>query len=132
MTIFHLTFVFVSPFLQAKREPRGINIHPLEQKNCPCSLFTHNLLTTNSLCKNKSQSMGNYLDIIFLYRIICFCNVFAVCLIKAASRSHSVILSSILISPQHYSWLPLTVKNWNEKSHFRYNLWALNSFLRQR
>ena len=68
--------------------------------------------------------MGNYLDIIFFYRIICFCKVFAWCLIKAKSRTYSIILYSILISPQHYLWLTLTVKNENEKSHLKYNLWA--------
>lgn len=83
-----------------------------KKKICPCSLFICLQLGNNkhSLCRNKSQSMGNCLEIICLYRIICFCNGFAVHLIKAVSRAHLIILSSILISVQQYSWLPFTVK----------------------
>lgn len=39
LSTFHLTFVFVALFLQAKRDPRGTSIHELTQKKCQCSLL---------------------------------------------------------------------------------------------
>lgn len=52
LSIFHFTFVFVVPFLQAKRDPRVTNVHLLTQKNCPCSLIIRLQLDNNkhSLC----------------------------------------------------------------------------------
>lgn len=48
---FHLTFVFMAPFLQAKRDPRGTSVHVLTQKKNAnvAYLFACNLAITNTV-----------------------------------------------------------------------------------
>lgn len=97
----NITVVFVAPFLQLNRDSRSTFSPPLAENKYPHSLFIFLQLGNNKhiLCKNKSHSMGNYLEIIFIYRIFWFDTFFEVCLINIISQPHSVILLASTFHP---------------------------------
>lgn len=87
-------------------------IHPcIGTKQIPLAyLLDCNLATTNIFYVKINHIAWEIIWRLYYLQNYLVWNIFGGCLINIISQSHSVILTCTLVSPQEYSWLPLTAK----------------------